>query len=427
MEYLIKYLKILLNIALWVGGALLLIFIVPRALGFFMPFVVGMVIAVIANPMVRFLENHIKVSRKFGSVLIIVGVLGFILIGGYFLVQKLVYEVIQFVNNAPQFVASMQDDFDAVLKALEELMDKLPDNMQFDLDKLEATASKYVSDLLTSISTPTFSATGRFVKSLPNAIIAFFFTILSAYFFVADKEKIQELYQQHCPPVLREKLAIIGKSTKVVAGGYFQAQFKIMAVVGLILWIGLIILGVKYSFLLALLIAFLDMLPVLGTGTVIGPWTVVKILTKDYRMAIGLVILYLLTQITRRILEPKFVGDGIGINPLLAMLYMFIGYRISGVIGMIIAIPIGVILVNFIQAGLFDDWKLMGQLVWEDISALRTLPKPRAAVSAEGERTTEAAEVEQQDTTAGQETAGAIEATQAEAAGAAKEPPKEEE
>lgn len=386
MEYLVKYLKILLNIALWVVSALVLIFLVPRALRFFMPFVIGMVIAVIANPMVRFLEKHIKVSRKFGSVLIIVGVLGFILVGGYFLVQKLIYEVIQFVNNAPEWFASMQDDFDAVVKALEELMEKLPSNMHFDLDKLESSATKYVSDLLTSLSTPTFSATGRFVKSLPNAIIAFFFTILSAYFFVADKEKIQEMYQRHCPSILKEKLTIIGNSTKVVAGGYFQAQFKIMAVVGLILWIGLIIMDVKYSFLLALLIAFLDMLPVLGTGTVIGPWTVVKILTKDYRMAIGLVILYLLTQITRRILEPKFVGDGIGINPLLAMLYMFIGYRISGVIGMIIAIPIGVILVNFIQAGLFDDWKLMGQLVWEDISALRTLPKPRSTVSAEAEQ-----------------------------------------
>ncbi len=383
MEHLIKYLKILVNIVLWLIGAAILIFVVPRILGFLMPFVIGLVIAFIANPFVRFLEKRIKVSRKLGSVLIIVAVLGGILLGGYLLIQKLIHEGVQFMNQAPQLATSIQHDIDTVVKTLEEVMSKLPKNMRFDLDKLQQMAGGFLTDTVRSITNPTFTATGRFVKNLPNTIIVFFFTILSAYFFVADKEKLQAWYHKYCPKILHEKLTIIGNSTKLVAGGYFQAQFKIMAVVFLILWIGLLLLGVKYSFLLALLIAFLDMLPVLGTGTVLGPWAMVKILTKDYRLAIGLIVLYFLTQITRRILEPKFVGDGIGINPLLAMLYMFVGYRLQGIIGMIIAIPIGVILVNFVQAGLFDDWKQMGQLIWEDIAAFRVLPKTKAARAAE--------------------------------------------
>lgn len=96
------------------------------------------------------------------------------------------------------------------------------------------------------------------------------------------------------------------------------------------------------------------MLPIFGTGTVLIPWAVFKLLSGDLRYAVGLVILYLVTQLVRRVIEPKLVGDSIGINPLVTLVFMYVGYRLSGVLGMILAVPIGAITINFYKAGVFD-------------------------------------------------------------------------
>ena len=128
-----------------------------------------------------------------------------------------------------------------------------------------------------------------------------------------------------------------------------------MVVVYIIVIIGLMILKVDYFLLVGFIIAFLDMLPFFGTGTVLGPWAIIKILSGDYRMAIALIILYVVTQVVRQVIQPKLVGDSIGMNPLATLIFMFIGFKLSSVIGMIIAVPIGMILINLYRAGVFDN------------------------------------------------------------------------
>ena len=162
---------------------------------------------------------------------------------------------------------------------------------------------------------------------------------------------------------------------KHVVGGYFKAQFKIMGVVYVILVIGLWILKVDYVLLVALLIAFLDALPFFGTGTVLGPWAILKILSKDYKMAVGLIILYLVTQLVRQIIQPKVVGDTIGMNPLATLIFMYIGYKFSSIIGMIVAVPIGMILINLYKAGVFDNQMRCVKELVHDINEFRKLDK----------------------------------------------------
>jgi len=105
----------------------------------------------------------------------------------------------------------------------------------------------------------------------------------------------------------------------------------------------------------ALGIGFLDFLPVFGTGTVLWPWVVLELVGGNYFMAACLVILYLVCQLFHQLVQPKMVGDSIGISPLSTLIFMFIGYRVNGVLGMIIGIPIGMALVNFYKEGLFND------------------------------------------------------------------------
>lgn len=129
-----------------------------------------------------------------------------------------------------------------------------------------------------------------------------------------------------------------------------------MGIIAVILFIGLLILQVKFAIVAAILIAFLDMLPFFGTGTALIPWAVFEFFSGDIQYAVGLVILYLVTQLVRRIIEPKMVGDSIGMNPLLTLIFMYVGYRISGVLGMILAVPVGAIVINFYKSGIFDRY-----------------------------------------------------------------------
>ena len=182
--------------------------------------------------------------------------------------------------------------------------------------------------------------------------------LLATYFFIADREKLAAMVERHTPESLRKQTRRIYDQLVRVVGGYFKAQFKIMGVIYVVVFIGLLILGVDYAWLIGFGIAFLDMLPVFGTGTVLCPWAVIKLFSGNYMTALGMLILYVVTLVVHQLVQPKLVGESVGMDPFAALFFMFVGYRISGVLGMIIAIPVGMILINLYEVGAFDT------LIW---------------------------------------------------------------
>jgi predicted PurR-regulated permease PerM len=144
--------------------------------------------------------------------------------------------------------------------------------------------------------------------------------------------------------------------------------------VGLILIVGMLILDVDYAVFVGIVIAFLDMLPFLGTGTVLFPWAVLKVCVQDYRMAVGLLILYAITQVVRQIIQPKLIGDSIGLSPLPTLVFIYIGYQIGGIFGMLIAIPFGMIVIELYRKGIFDGVLKDLREIVEDINRFRKAP-----------------------------------------------------
>jgi len=131
-----------------------------------------------------------------------------------------------------------------------------------------------------------------------------------------------------------------------------------MIVIYIVIMIGLMIIGVNYAWLIGFGIAFLDMLPVFGTGTVLIPWAVIKIFSGNIATAVGMIVLYAVSLVVHQLIQPKLVGESVGLDPFTTLFFMFIGYKIKGVTGMIIAIPVGMILTTFYEAGAFDH------LIW---------------------------------------------------------------
>ena len=127
-----------------------------------------------------------------------------------------------------------------------------------------------------------------------------------------------------------------------------------MGIVFLILFAGFLVLDIHYAVLVAFLISFLDFLPFFGTGTALIPWAIYSFFIGEYKIMAGLVIIYAVSQVVRQLLQPKLVGDSMGMNPLVTLLLLYVGYRIKGVLGMILAVPLGLVLINMCQAGAFD-------------------------------------------------------------------------
>jgi len=354
-----KLIQILLNILIPLMTIGLVIWLLPKGLRYFLPFVIGGIIAWLANPIVRWMERKIKLHRKYSTVLTIAGALALVIGGGYLVISRLWHLGKAFLLDLPQLLEGAADRIGQVFANVTAATDALPPALQ--IPNLAETLSGVgnavmgmVNGMASGLGESTMSAAGNVAKSIPAVFVSTFMVILSAYFFLAEKERLAMLYRKHAPRRLQEYLGLIRNNTGRVIGGYFLAQFKIMMVVAAMLIAGFLILRIPYAAVWAILISLLDVLPVFGTGTVLIPWTLIEILSGQYYMAIGLAACWLLTQSVRQMIQPKMVGDSMDLDPLMTLLFLFLGFKVSGLGGMILAVPVGLILIEFYKFGAFD-------------------------------------------------------------------------
>lgn len=348
------YWKVIVSLAVSLIGTILFIYVGYRLLAFFMPFVIGWFLAYVASPLVNWLEKRVRIVKKLGSALIIILVLAGVGLLCYFLGSKLWQEIRALIENMPGLYRDLESGFYTVGENLEGIFEMLPEGVQEGWQTMISNLDQTMGNLIGRISEPTMAAAGNFAKRIPSIFIGTIVTFISSYFFIAEREEVIIWAKKVAPDPLVERMSMVMDNLKYAVGGYFKAQFKIMIVVCLILIVGFVILDVHFYFLLAILIALLDFLPFFGTGTALIPWGLYKLMVGDYKMVIGLVILYGVTQLVRQLIQPKLVGDSMGLKPLLTLVFLYAGYKIGGVIAMIFAVPIGMIVMNLYKAGAFD-------------------------------------------------------------------------
>ena len=319
-----------------------------------MPFVIGWFLAYVASPLVNWLEKRVRIVKKLGSALIIILVLAGVGLLCYFLGSKLWQAIRSLIENMPGIYRDLESGFYTVGENLEGIFEMLPEGVQEGWQTMISNLDQTMGNLIGRISEPTMAAAGNFAKRIPSIFIGTIVTFISSYFFIAEREEVIIWAKKVAPDPLVERMSMVMDNLKYAVGGYFKAQFKIMIVVCLILIVGFVILDVHFYFLLAILIALLDFLPFFGTGTALIPWGLYKLMVGDYKMVIGLVILYGVTQLVRQLIQPKLVGDSMGLKPLLTLVFLYAGYKNGGVIAIIFAVPIGMIVMNLYKAGAFD-------------------------------------------------------------------------
>lgn len=380
------YLKVTLNLLTALAVVLLCIFLLPKCIWFFMPFIVGWIISLIASPVVHFLEEKLKVRRKASSAVVIIAVLAVVILLVYLLMTKLVKEGIHFINELPNIWNSILGQLNIVGANLQGVYDRMPADMQATLDNIILEMGDYVGGIMGSGEPPSFEAVGNVAKQIPDIFLSVVMCLLSAYFFVADKNYMADVMRKYVPDAVRYRLDLIRKSFRRAIGGYFKAQFRIECWIYILLVIGLMILEVDFAFLVALGIAFLDFLPVFGTGTVMLPWALIECLSKNYKMMFGLLAIWLIGQLVRQVIQPKIVGDSIGMDAIPTLFLLYIGYRVAGVLGMILAVPIGIILLNLYEEGVFDTTRQSLRILVAGFNRFRRIRPEDMAVVEEYER-----------------------------------------
>lgn len=365
------YWKVIVSLTFSLVSTILFIYLGFRLLIFFMPFVVGWFIAYIAAPVVNWLEKKIRLVKKLGSALIIIGVLTAVVFLIYLAGSRLWREAAVLMQDLPEMYEELEKGLGQIGDSTKGIFERLPAGVQNGWHMFTSNLDETIGEIMGKISEPTVTAAGNFAKKIPSVLIATIVTFISAYFFIAERDEVILWSKKVMPDAIVKRMTMVVDNLKYAVGGYFKAQMKIMVVVFLLLFIGFLILGIHFNFLLALLIAFLDFLPFFGTGTALIPWAAYKFMTGDYKMAAGLIILYGITQLVRQLIQPKLVGDSMGMKPLVTLVFLYVGYRVGGVLGMIFAVPVGLIAINLYKAGAFDYILVDMKILLEGVLSLR--------------------------------------------------------
>ena len=365
------YWKVLVSLVFSLTATVLFIYVGIKAIFYFMPFVIGWILSVIAGPLVTFLEKKLKIMKRLGSAITIILVLALCIGLIYLIISQIWEEISVLIRNFPSMYHDLERGLSQIGTQGNALFERFPEQIQNSWATLMNNLDDTASSLIGRIGEPTIEVAGNVAKRIPSVLIGTIVAFVSAYFFIADKENLGEWVKKVVPKSITSRLLLVGENLKYAMGGYFKAQFKIMGVLFAILLVCFTLMQIRFSILLAIAIAFLDFLPFFGTGTALIPWAIYKFLVGDYKMVAALVILYGVTQLVRQLIQPKLVGDSMGLNPLYTLFLLYLGYRVGSVLGMIFAVPIGLILLNLYQAGAFDYILNDVKILAEGILSLR--------------------------------------------------------
>lgn len=303
------------------------------ALPILLPFAVAYVLSCGVRPIARWMYRKTKTSQAFWAVVLII------------LTAALLTALLWF--GASVLVREASD----AITSLSEMLNQ-PDNPVSRLaDKIEAFGQRFhlgsgdFSDALpemakgavTQISTWIAGGAGALLGHLPSFIFTLFVGIIALFYFCLDRGGVSKMAEGIFPRPAIEKARGAASIVMRGLGRFVRAYTVIMVITFAELLCGFLIMGVRYAFLAALLIAVIDVLPVLGVGTVLIPWAALAFLEGDAVRGIQLLVLLGVMYIVRQTVEPRILGKNAGVHPVVALIFVYAGFCLAGVAGMILA------------------------------------------------------------------------------------------
>ena len=300
-----------------------------------MPLLLAILISTAMEPLVRMLSGTNRsgekvrggLPRKVAVLLVMLIVFALLITVGFFIIQGVVSELISLAESLPAKIPQWMESLDQLGQQI---------SAQFPIISTENLASiiQSLSGHLTESITTIAASAVSFVTQMPAIILFIVFTIMSTYFFSVSRFSIMRNLKRQLPQSWQETAQHLYGTLAKALFGWLKAQFIILCCMFLVMFIGFTILNVHYALLIALGIAVMDALPILGSGLVMIPWIGYQLFFGSLPMGIGLALIYVLLIFTRQSIEPRVVGGQFGLPPLWTMCAMYAGFRLFGFIGL---------------------------------------------------------------------------------------------
>lgn len=298
-----------------------------------MPFVIGMVMAMIFRHLIDILAKKTHIKRTFVSLFVLIA---FYALLGY-IISMIGVKVFSYIKD---LVNGLPDLYDETIKPAFNAI-------AADLIQHFPGVEVYLNDFVNNINDPIFS----FIKTtsstalgiitglagqLPSLLIKLIFTIVASFFFTIDYYRITRFVIRQFTGTRREMILKLKDNGIGTLGKFIKAYAAIISITFVELSLGFWILKIPNAFLLGALVAIIDVLPILGTGAVLLPWSIIAFVLGNTKVGIGMLLLYLIVTAIRQTIEPKIVGQQIGLHPILTLLLMFVGAQLMGVLGLLL-------------------------------------------------------------------------------------------
>ncbi|MBR5515236.1 MAG: sporulation integral membrane protein YtvI [Clostridia bacterium] len=336
--------KILVSACYIIIGILSIYFLFSKIFSVIAPFIFALLLGRILQSPIDSLEKRLHLPRRligFTLTLILILFLGFVavLVGN------------QLISEGNHIFEILSKNSEKIINTFSSFLEDLGKKFPFIYERLDrevvlGTASEAINNVISTLTAELARFLTATVKAVPGILLFFAVFVIASFYFSMDYCSIKEKIKGYLPKILH-KVALDIKDTMRSAGiQYLKAYSIILLITFAQLFIGFIILKTDYALILALVIALLDMLPVLGTGSVLIPWAITEFFMGETRMGIGLLILFAVIAVVREFIEPKIVGNCIGMHPLLTLVSMYAGYRFFGLWGVIFLVPTVMIIKN---------------------------------------------------------------------------------
>lgn len=304
------------------------------------PLVVALVfswlVTPIAKPMERILEKA-KLPKKIGALIAVLLVFGILFTLVIFLSSVLMHEAEEFIAALPGYIKQTGEYVTELWnEATARVQDKVGDEALAAIYDILMTALNKVAEIASNFAASLVSFALSAVAKMPDVILFVLFMIMECYYVVADRHDIGNFFRRLVPGnVVDSAGGIKDVMLSGVKAQFLTAVLQMLAAI-VMLAIGFTIMDLNYAVMLALIISVLDALPVIGAGLIMFPMMGYFLVTGEYMLLLGTVVLYLIVQVVKRIMEPKILGAQMKLSQLATMVSMYAGYAMMGYIGLLI-------------------------------------------------------------------------------------------
>lgn len=314
-------------------GAMLLMsyFIIKYLIPLLWPFIIGLLLALLFKPVILFLKKHLHINKMVGTA-IVLGIVSIIIVfGTALLIRGVLTQVTALFENMDVYMVAA-DDY------LSDVCNSIGDTVGVEGDSLFKSVTKNINnfmyDMEEKITSLVMGTSIPAIMAFVELIIGVALVIVSLFLFIKDIDGIRGYFKRF---YFRKEMRFVVRRIFVVTKAYIKAQLIIMAAIAAECVVGLFVLGNSYPLLIGIVIGLLDALPLFGVGAILLPWTIIYIAAGNFVKAAIMFTIFIVCYFTREFLEPKLIGDKIGIHPIITLVTIYAGFRLLGFAGMFLA------------------------------------------------------------------------------------------